>query len=73
MVEDGKESIVFVQPDPARPVFERRRVAVAARFSDQYHLYPDPKGVQPGERVLVGGAVLLRDAFEDLPVPKKGE
>src|SRR6185437_3969492 len=32
--EDGAESIVFVQPDPAKPRFARRRVAVAMRLRD---------------------------------------
>jgi cobalt-zinc-cadmium efflux system membrane fusion protein len=32
VVEDGKDSIVFVQSDPAKPVYTMRRVEVANRF-----------------------------------------
>ena len=32
VVEDGKDSIVFVQTDPEKPVFTMRRVQVTNRF-----------------------------------------
>ncbi len=32
VAEDGKESIVFVQPDPKKPIYIMRRVEVANRF-----------------------------------------
>ena len=72
LVEDGKESVLFVQPEPDQLRFERRRVAVARRFADVAYLRLNPpaslRAVQPGERVLASGAVLLKDAMEDLPV-----
>lgn len=72
LVEDGKESVLFVQPDPDKLRFVRRQVAVARRFADVAYLRLDPPAplqvVKPGERVLAAGAVLLKDAMEDLPV-----
>jgi cobalt-zinc-cadmium efflux system membrane fusion protein len=32
LAEDGKQSFVFIQPDPARPVYTMRRVRVTHRF-----------------------------------------
>lgn len=78
LVEDGQESIVFIQPDPAQPVYAMRRVAVAHRSGNSAHLRggrslgqdgtasgkADP--LQPGERVVVSGAVELRAALAGL-------
>jgi cobalt-zinc-cadmium efflux system membrane fusion protein len=68
LVEDGRASIVFVQPDPEKPVFVRRRVQVVRRFDDVVHLRAG--AVQRGEFVVDSGAVLLNEAIEDLPVGK---
>src|SRR5947209_20455232 len=38
LVEDGRDSVVFVQPDAQKPYFEMRRVAVVRRFEDVVHL-----------------------------------
>ena len=78
LVEDGRTSILFVQPDPTKPVFVRRRVRVIRRFQDVVYLLSEPRPVReggpqpirPGEHVIAGGAVLLNEAIEDLPVTK---
>ena len=44
LVEDGQESVVFVQPDPARPVYTLRRVAVARRYHDKVYVRSLPDG-----------------------------
>jgi multidrug efflux pump subunit AcrA (membrane-fusion protein) len=64
LVEDGRTSAVFVQPDPSRPQFVRRQVEVARRFRDVAYL---KGGVRPGDRVVASGAVLLSEALADLP------
>ena len=70
LVEDGRESIVFVQPDPGQSRFVRRRVAVTRRFHDVVYLRDQgDQGVRPGMRVVTGGALFLRDALADLPLP----
>lgn len=67
VIEDGRESIVFVQPDPAVSRFVRTKVQVARRFRDAIYLRADAAGVHPGTRVVTGGALLLRDAMDQLP------
>jgi cobalt-zinc-cadmium efflux system membrane fusion protein len=76
LVEDGRDSIVFVQPNPSKPHFVRRHVTVARRMRDVVYLktYPTEEaraswGVRVGEDVVVGGAVLLKDALAELPLP----
>jgi len=79
LIEDGQTSTVFVQPDPTKPVFVRRRVHVVRRFQDVVYLLAEPRpvrtgGAQPiraGEHVVAGGAVLLNEAIEDLPVARQ--
>ncbi len=55
IVEDGKDSIVFVQTDPAKPVFTLRRVQVTNRFERTAYVRSAPlaKGEElaPGEDV----------------------
>jgi cobalt-zinc-cadmium efflux system membrane fusion protein len=75
LVEDGRESIVFVQPDPQEFRYELRRVAVTRRGQGKAEvrskLTPREVGrglnpLRPRERVLVTGAVELKAALEDL-------
>jgi membrane fusion protein, heavy metal efflux system len=74
LVEDGVESVVMVQEDPARFAYTLRNVNVIARYQDVVHVRirgtgPDKenlKGLSPGEHVVVAGAVELRGALADL-------
>jgi membrane fusion protein, heavy metal efflux system len=74
LVEDGRESILFVQPDPRQALFVRRKVSVVRRFHDVVYLRTAPdrardaEPIRPGERVVVSGSVLLKDALAELPV-----
>jgi cobalt-zinc-cadmium efflux system membrane fusion protein len=67
VVEDGRESVVFVQPDPARGEYVRHAVKVARRSRDVVFLRPAESGVRPGDRVVTAGALLLREAMDTLP------
>ncbi len=67
VVEDGQESVVFVQPNDKEPVFLRRSVHVVRRFQDVIYLRSD-SGVRVNDRVVTSGALLLHDAMEDLPI-----
>jgi cobalt-zinc-cadmium efflux system membrane fusion protein len=53
LVEDGKDSIVFVQSDPAKPVYTIRRVQVTNRFDRTAYVRSVPvskdEGRAPGE------------------------
>jgi cobalt-zinc-cadmium efflux system membrane fusion protein len=80
--EDGADSIVFVQPDPERLRFVRRRVVVAMRLRDVVYVksvLPEEdwkKGLQavrPGEWVVTEGVVELKAELEDLQAKKKAK
>jgi cobalt-zinc-cadmium efflux system membrane fusion protein len=80
LVEDGRQSIVFVQPGP-EPKFVRRVVSVTRRFHDVAYLrsYPQERSgdkaqsIQPGERIVTSGAVLLNEALTNLPLETSPE
>jgi cobalt-zinc-cadmium efflux system membrane fusion protein len=67
LVEDGKDSVVFVQPDPKVAKFERRKVTVSRRFHDMVYLRGS---LEPGELVVVSGSLLLHDAMNEQPENK---
>jgi cobalt-zinc-cadmium efflux system membrane fusion protein len=75
LVEDGKDSVVFVQPSPKENRFVMRRVAVTRRGLKEAQvrsaLPPRDKedklqSLQLGERVVISGALELKAALEDL-------
>jgi cobalt-zinc-cadmium efflux system membrane fusion protein len=65
VVEDGTTAVVFVQPDPDHPVYVRRVVRVARRGREVVALAPGSP-VRPGDRVVRGGAIYLKEALDDL-------
>jgi hypothetical protein len=67
VVEDGKTSVVFVQPDPNVPKYVRKAVRVVRRYHDACYVKAEPDGVQPGEMVVTGGALQLNQALTDAP------
>jgi len=69
VLEDGIQSAVFVQPDPAVNRFVRTPIRVTRRFRDGVCIRAG-QGLNPGDRVVTGGALLLRDALEALPLPR---
>jgi cobalt-zinc-cadmium efflux system membrane fusion protein len=80
LVEDGRTSVVFVQPDPAKPEYVQRRVAVARRGQDQIYVrgsLTDAEkkqgftALKPGDRVVTAGAVELKAALEDKQAASK--
>jgi hypothetical protein len=65
----------FIQPDAKEPVYQLRHVEVVGRTREKVYLRSEPrpgqkddeaKMVRPGELVVTGGALLLRDALKDL-------
>jgi cobalt-zinc-cadmium efflux system membrane fusion protein len=68
LVEDGRESIVFVQPDPEQPRFVLQRVRVLRRSFETVRVAVEPGGrsLRPGDRVLTSGAIFLKEALADL-------
>lgn len=63
LVEDGKESLLFIQPNPKKPEFQLQRVVVTRRYHDVVNVRGS---LRPGDHVLVSGAVEVRAALEDL-------
>jgi membrane fusion protein, heavy metal efflux system len=56
LAEDGKQSLVFIQPDPAQPVYTMRRVRVTHRFEKtafvRSRLADEERALTPEEKVL---------------------
>ena len=61
LIKDGKRRIVYVQRADAR--FEAREVRTGAVSGGRV---PILEGLQPGERIVVKGALLLDSAAEQL-------
>jgi cobalt-zinc-cadmium efflux system membrane fusion protein len=79
LVENGEESIVFVQPDADQPQFSMRNVLVTRRRQDVVYVRSElneserrgPQGqtlapLRPGELVVSRGANELRQTFDNL-------
>jgi cobalt-zinc-cadmium efflux system membrane fusion protein len=77
VVEDGKQSVVFVQPDPAKSQFAMRRVEVTHRFDRTMYVRAEPipkdaqltaeevdEGLLPKEPLRTGERVLVAGAME---------
>lgn len=74
LVEDGRESIVFIQPDPARTEYDLCPIQVIRRFEDRAYVQgrpphsgrntSDPWPLRAGDYVVVSGAVELRAVAE---------
>ena len=70
LIEDGKTSLVFVQPDPNATVFVRRPVVVTRRLYDVVSLAPASpltRGLAPGDRIVSSGGLQLNQVFLDKP------
>jgi cobalt-zinc-cadmium efflux system membrane fusion protein len=77
LAEDGKQSFVFVQPDPAKPHYTMRRVQVTLRFEktafvrsnlkpEEERLTPEEtaQGLQPRQPLKPGEQVLTSGVLE---------
>jgi cobalt-zinc-cadmium efflux system membrane fusion protein len=78
LVEDGKDSVVFVQADPSKPIYTMRRVQVTNRFaqtacvrsvpaSKDGNVAPEEEGMQsslPVEPLRQGERVLTAGVLE---------
>ena len=70
LVEDGRESIIFVQDDPNQTRFTRRRVSVVRRFHDVVYVRrrrsaaPASPAAQTRRARWTSGAIHLKEAAE---------
>ncbi|HEX4592094.1 MAG TPA: efflux RND transporter periplasmic adaptor subunit, partial [Gemmataceae bacterium] len=65
VVEDGKESVAFVQPEAGKLRFDRKTVQVVRRCDEVVYLKGGP--IRPNDRVVTGGSLFLKNALDDLP------
>ena len=74
VVEDGRESVVFIQPDPKKSEFIRRSVSVIRRLRENVYIKNVETGVHSGDRVVTSGALMLQNAMSQLPLsnPSQG-
>ncbi len=69
VVEDGRQSVVFVQPASGELHFVRRPVHVVRRFRNTIYVRAAESGLQPGELIVTAGALMLQNAIDQLPDP----
>ncbi len=62
----GKQSLVYVQPDPAEPRYEPRQVELGLRLGEEYQLL---SGVSAGELVVTHGAFRLDSELQIRGLP----
>ena len=85
LIEDGKGSTVFVQPDPAKTAYERRPVTVLRRTRELVYLTDREAPtaailgaglsraacVREGDRIAGAGSLLLNEAMNAAGAPAK--
>ena len=73
VVEDGHQSVVFVEHEAEPYSFTRRAVKVIRRYRDRIYVKSEVDGVHPGQRIMNSGALMVKNAMEQLPVPTSPE
>jgi cobalt-zinc-cadmium efflux system membrane fusion protein len=71
IVEDGRQSIVFVQPTPDEDRFVRQSVHVVRRTRDKIYIKLDDKLMAPGSTIVTAGAMMIQNAMDQLPISDK--
>ena len=74
LIEDGDESVVFVQPDPNEPSYELRHVTIVRHTSEVAYVRTTSarggedrsKAIGLGEQVVSSGALELRASLKEL-------
>ena len=69
LIEDGRESIVFVRAASDRTSIARQRVKVIRRLQDVVYLATSAGSVRVGDEVITAGSLLLNEAMNELPTP----
>jgi membrane fusion protein, heavy metal efflux system len=65
LVEDGRESVIFVKDATQPQLFERRNVHVIRRTRENVVLRNTADGLQAGQQIVTRGALLLQEALEE--------
>jgi multidrug efflux pump subunit AcrA (membrane-fusion protein) len=71
VIDIGNEAIAYVQPDPSKPVYHRRRVSVVQRYFDVIYVRSEIKDdkktlneIHVGDVVIAGGLLELEDYLQ---------
>lgn len=67
VVEDGRQSLVFVRSGSSPHHYLRTEVAVVRRFRDRVYVRAADSGLRAGDEVVTSGALLLREAWDQAP------
>ena len=67
LVDDGPESVVFVQIGAQGTRFARRPVSVVRRLQRTVYVRQEDSGPRAGDRVVTSGALMLQNAMSQLP------
>ncbi len=82
LVEDGTDSVVFVQPDPKKLMYVMKRVFVVQRFNGQAYVLSKLtdkqkqaglKELTPGEWLVASAVVELKAALEEVQARQRRE
>jgi cobalt-zinc-cadmium efflux system membrane fusion protein len=68
VIEDGTGSIVFLQSNRDDKQLIKRFVKVIRRTQNTITVKSEPDSIVSGQRVVTSGALLLKEAMDDLPV-----
>ncbi|HSQ58703.1 MAG TPA: efflux RND transporter periplasmic adaptor subunit [Gemmata sp.] len=71
VIEDGRESYVYLLTAPGSNTFVRKAVKVVQRSRDVIAIAEEAGGVKAGDQVVTSGSLLLSEAVNDLPEPKE--
>jgi cobalt-zinc-cadmium efflux system membrane fusion protein len=74
VLDDGEETVVFVQPDPRQPIFVMRRGTLLRRIGPNAYVRgralspgaPTDLSIRPGDLVVSSGAIELKSALVQL-------
>src|SRR5205807_7037222 len=66
LIEDGRDSVVFVRSSSNPASIVRHRVKVTRRFRDVVYLSDGVGGIRPGDEVITSGSLLLNEAMHEL-------
>jgi cobalt-zinc-cadmium efflux system membrane fusion protein len=69
VIEDGRDSFIFVQDTLQENQFLRKSVNVVRRSRDTIYVRVEEHGVRPGETILTAGAMMVQNAMNHLAVP----
>lgn len=71
VVEDGRQSIVFIQPTADEDRFVRQPVHVVRRTRDKIYVKLDDKLTVSGSFIVTAGAMMIQNAMDQLPITGK--